>query len=112
MVVDGCDPHEGWYKVDVGYNQTSPALQSAALPITAKMQVLGVTETAPSQANPAALDRAMREFTGPLPLGSGLLDCTPNGKFVDRVQPGSCVRFVDLHQFVDGVDLPPVDLGS
>jgi hypothetical protein len=138
VIVDGCDPHEGWYKLDVGYNETSPGLQSGALPITVKMPAFGQTETAPVirgnreigallavirminqlggplQSNPAALDRAMREFTGPLPLGSGLVDCTPTGKVADRVQPGSCVRFVDVHQFVDGswVDLPPVDLGS
>ena len=138
VIVSSCERHEGWYKLDVGYNETSPGLQSGALPITVKMPALGAVESAPvargnreigallavirlinqlggpSQANPTALDRAMREFTGPLPLGSGLLDCTPTGKVADRVQPGSCVRFVDVHQFVGGswVDLPPVDLGA
>lgn len=68
----------------------------------------------PSQASPARLDQAMRDFTGPLPLGAGPLDCTPSGKVAESVRPGSCVRFVDLHQFVHDtwIDLAPIDLGS
>jgi hypothetical protein len=138
VIVDGCDGHEGWYKLDVGFNETSPDLQSGVLPITTRMPgvdtlkgppaVRGIREVGallavirlinqlggPAQATTAALDQAMREFTGPLPLGQGPLDCSPSGKVAQRVQPGSCVRFVDVHQFVHGAwtNLPPVDLGA
>ena len=138
VIVDGCDAHDGWYKVDMGYNETSPTLESGALPIATKMPGYGVVETAPAAhairevgallavirlinqvggptfATPAALDRAMRDFTGPLPLGAGRLDCSPTGKVAERVQPGSCVRFVDAHQFVHGawIDLAPIDLSA
>jgi len=68
----------------------------------------------PAQATPEALDDAMRNFTGPLPLGAGPLDCSPTGKLAQRVATGSCVRFIDVHQFVHEkwIDLPPIDLGS
>jgi hypothetical protein len=138
VIVDGCDAHDGWYKVDVGYNETSPTLESGALPIASKMPVLGKVETAPearatreigallavirvinqlggpAQATPAALDRALRDFTGPVPFGAGRLNCSPTGKVAERVPPGSCVQFVDVHQFVRGawVDLAPIDLGA
>jgi hypothetical protein len=138
VIVDGCDQHDGWYKLDVGFNETSPDLQSGALPITTKMPgldavkgppaVRGIREIGallavirlinqlggPAQATTAALDRAMREFTGPLPLGAGPLDCSPTGKVAQRIQPGSCVRFVDVHQFVHGawINLARVDLGT
>ncbi len=138
VIVDGCDPHEGWYQLDMGYNTTSPDLQSGALPITLKMPGLGYAEGSasergirevgaflavirmvnqlggPAQATPAALDQAMRDFTGPLPLGAGPLDCSPTGAVAERVQPGSCVRFVDVHQFVHDtwIDLAPIDLGA
>jgi hypothetical protein len=138
VIVDGCDAHDGWYKVDVGYNETSPTLESGALPIASKMSVLGKVETAPearatreigallavirvinqlggpAQATPAALDRALRDFTGPVPFGAGRLNCSPTGKVAERVQPGSCVQFVDVHQFVKGawIDLAPIDLGA
>ena len=138
VIVDTCDPHEGWYKLDAGFNETSPNLQSGALPITTKMPGVGLTTAGPAirdvreagallavirminqlggpaNASPAALDRAMREFTGPVPVGAGALDCSPTGKVAERVQPGSCVRFVDVHQFVSGVwiDQPPIDLGT
>lgn len=138
VIVDGCEAHEDWYKVDVGYNETSPTLESGALPIASKIRVLGKVETAPAaratreigallavirvinqlggpaQATPPALDRAMRAFIGPVPFGAGRLNCSPTGKVAERVQPGSCVRFVDVHQFVEGawVDLAPIDLGA
>ena len=138
VIVGGCDPHEGWYRVDMSYNETSPGLESGALPITVDMPGLGdakgtagprgIREVGaflavirvinqlggPQQVTPAALDRAMRDFTGPLPLGAGPLDCTPTDKVAERVQPGSCVRFVDLHQFVHDtwIDLAPIDLGT
>jgi hypothetical protein len=68
----------------------------------------------PAKATPESLDKAMREFTGPVPLGAGPLDCTPTGKVAERVQPGSCVRFVDVHQFVHDqwIDQAPIDLGA
>src|SRR4029078_7689667 len=68
----------------------------------------------PAQATPAALDRAMHEFTGPLPLGAGVLNCAATGKVAERVQPGSCARFVDVHQFVNDrwIDQPPIDLAE
>ena len=138
VITDSCEPHEGWYKLDTSFNETSPALQSGALSITAKMPGVGATEAGPAtrdvreagallavirvinqlggpdKASPAALDRALREFTGPVPVGAGPLDCTPTGKLAERVQPGSCVQFVDVYQFVDGswVDRPPIDLAS
>jgi hypothetical protein len=138
VIVDGCAPHEGWYRLDLGYNETSPDLQSGALPISTKMPGLGAAKgTAaargirevgaflavirvinqlggPAAAIPAALDQAMRDFAGPLPLGAGPLDCTPTGKVAERVQPGSCVRFVDVHQFVHDtwIDKAPIDLGT
>jgi hypothetical protein len=138
VIVDACNPHEGWYKLDESFNETSPSLESGALPITAKMHGLGdttagpatrdVRETGalltlirvinqlggPAKANPTALDRALREFTGPVPVGAGQLDCTPTGKVAQRVQPGSCVQFVDVHQFVHGrwIDQPPIDLST
>ena len=138
-VVGGdCEPAEGWYKFDVGFNETSPDLQSGALPMAVKTPVLGDTKATPgargarevgallavirvinqiggpSQATSAALEQAVREFTGPLPLGAGPLDCTPTGRNAERVQPGSCVRFVDVHQYLGGtwVDKPPIDLGG
>ena len=104
VIVDGCEPHEGWYELDTGLNPTSPDLQSGALPITVTMPGLGdakgtagprgIREVGallavirvinqlggPAQATPAALDQAMREFTGPVPLGAGPLDCSPSGK--------------------------------
>ena len=43
VIVAGCEPHEGWYKVDVGFNETSPSLQSGALSITSEMPGLGTT---------------------------------------------------------------------
>lgn len=138
VIVDRCDPHEGWYQVDVGYEETAADLQSGALPISVNMAGLGeakgvassrssrevggllaviriINEVGgPAAANPAALDQAMREFTGPLPLAAGPLDCTPTGKAAERVQPGSCVRYVDVHQFVHDtwVELEPIDLGG
>jgi hypothetical protein len=138
VIVVECSPHEGWYMLDVGFNQTSPSLQSGALPITAKMPGMGDTKNppgarsfrevgallavirlinqvgGPAEATPAALATAMRDFTGPLPLGAGLLDCSPTGRVAQRVQPGSCVRFVDVHQFVNDtwIDLEPIDLGA
>jgi branched-chain amino acid transport system substrate-binding protein len=138
VIVDTCDPHEGWYALDSSFNETSPDLQSGALPITTKMKGLGdstvghairdVRETGallavirvinqlggPTKANPAALDRALRQFTGPAPVGAGPLDCTPTGKLAQRVQPGSCVQFVDVHRFVNGrwIDQPPIDLST
>jgi hypothetical protein len=138
VIVDRCDPHEGWYQVDMGYDQTAPDLRSGALPISVNMAGLGAVKGVaasrssreiggllavirlinelggPVQATPAALDQAMREFTGPLPLGAGPLNCTPTGKVVERVQPGSCVRFVDVHQFVHDtwVELEPIDLSG
>jgi hypothetical protein len=136
VITDTCEPHEGWYKLDTSFNETSPDLQSGALPITTKMHGVGTTTAGPAtrdvreagallavirvinqlggpaKASPDALDRAMRGFTGPVPVGAGQLDCTPSGKVAERVQPGSCVQFVDVHQFVDGrwIDQPPVDL--
>jgi hypothetical protein len=67
-----------------------------------------------AQATPSALDQAMRDFTGPLPLGAGPIDCSPTGKLAERVAPGSCVRYVDVHQFVRNawVDLEPIDLSG
>jgi hypothetical protein len=138
VIVDRCDPHEGWYQVDMGYDQTAPELQSGALPIEVNMAGRGAVKgTAasrssleiggllavirvinqlggPAQANPAALDQAMRDFTGPLPLGAGPLDCTPTGRITERVQPGSCVRYVDVRQFVHDtwVELEPIDLSG
>ena len=138
VIVDGCDPHEGWLRLDIGYNETLPDLRSGALPIVVDMPLLGATKATsaargirevgamlavirlinqlggPSQATPAALDQAMRDFTGPVPLGAGPLDCSPTGPVADRVQPGSCVRFVDVHQFVHDawIDLAPIDLGT
>ena len=138
VIVDGCDQRNGWYKLDVGFNESSPDVPSGVLPITTKTPPLdGVKESpavrgvrevgallavirlinqlgGPAQAATAALDRAMREFTGPLPLGAGPLDCSPTGKVAQRVEPGSCVRFVDVHQFVHGtwINLSPVDLGA
>ena len=138
VITSECEPHEGWYKLDVGFNVTSPDLQSGALSITTKMPPLGggLSEPeerqyreigallavirlinqvgGPAQATPTVLDRAMRDFTGPLPLGAGPLDCSPTGRVAQHVLPGSCVRFVDVHRFVDGnwIDLPPIDLGS
>ena len=138
VIVDTCEPHDGWFKLDVGPNATSPDLQSGALPIATKTPTLGDTKGAPAasgpreigallavirvinqiggpaEATPAALDKAMREFTGPVPLGAGSLDCSPTGKVAERVQPGSCVRFVDVHQFVHDrwIDLAPIDLGT
>ncbi len=138
VIVDGCDADDGWYKVDMGCNETSPTLESGALPIATKMPGYGLVETAPAAhairevgallavirlinqvggptlATPAALDRAMRDFIGPLPLGAGQLDCSPTGKVAERVQPGSCVRFVDAHQVVHGawIDLAPIDLSA
>jgi hypothetical protein len=138
VVVAACDPREGWYKVDVGLNETAPTLESGALAIRTKVKTLGATGGAPptrdlreigallavirminelggpAKATPEALDQAMRNFTGPLPLGAGPLDCSPSGKVAERVSPGSCVRFVDVHQFVHEkwIDLPPIDLGS
>jgi hypothetical protein len=138
VVVAACEPHEGWYKLDTGFNETSPTLQSGALPIAAEIPTFGPTDAGPpsrdlreigallaivrminqlggpAQANPAALDQAMRAFTGPLPLGAGPLDCTPTGKLAERRQPGSCVRFVDVHQFVHDtwIDLAPIDLAA
>ncbi|MEY2523885.1 MAG: hypothetical protein QOJ66_2450 [Ilumatobacteraceae bacterium] len=138
VIVAACDPHEGWYKVDVGLNETSPTLESGALSIGTQIHTLGATDVGPptrdlreigallavirminelggpAKATPEALDQAMRNFTGPLPLGAGPLDCSPSGKVAERVAPGSCVRFVDVHQFVHEkwIDLPPIDLGS
>jgi len=139
VIVDGCVPHEGWYKLNVGFNETSPGPQSGASQIVTAMPHLGditlegpasqdVREAGallgvirminqlggPSKATPAALDQAMHAFTGPLPLAAGPLDCSSTGKLAERRRPGSCVRFVDVHQFVDGswVDRPPVDLAS
>ncbi|MGZ4765706.1 MAG: hypothetical protein ACXV6M_08600 [Ilumatobacteraceae bacterium] len=138
VIVVDCSPHEGWYVLDVGFNQTSPSLQSGALPITTKLPSMGDTKNTPgvrgfrevgallavirlinqvggpAQATPTALATAMRDFTGPLPLGAGLLDCSPTGRVAQRVQPGSCVRFVDVHQFVNDtwIDLEPIDLGA
>ncbi|MEP7046735.1 MAG: hypothetical protein ABI949_08655 [Ilumatobacteraceae bacterium] len=138
VISSGCEPHAGWYEVDAGYNLTSPALQSGAISITTETPGLGDVKGSPqirqvrevgallaviriinqlggpSQATPAALDRAMREFTGPLPVGAGPVDCAPTGKVADRVQPGSCVRFVDVHRFVGGkwIDVASIDLGA
>jgi hypothetical protein len=138
VVVAACDPHEGWYKVDVGLNETSPTLESGALAISTQIETLGETSVGPptrdlreigallavirminelggpAMATPEALDEAMRNFTEPVPLGAGPLDCSPTGKVAERVAPGSCVRFVDVHQFVHEkwIDLPPIDLGS
>jgi len=138
VIASGCEAHEGWYKVDVGLNETAPDLQSGALAITTAMPGLGNVKGSPqnrqnrevgallavirlvnqvggpAQATPAALDRAMHEFTGPLPLGAGVLNCAPTGKVAERVQPGSCVRFVDVHQFVNDrwIDQPPIDLAE
>ncbi|HEY5424038.1 MAG TPA: hypothetical protein VIK05_11230 [Ilumatobacteraceae bacterium] len=138
VIVDTCAPRDGWYKLDVGLNLTSPDLQSGALPIATDMPGLGdVPGTpairtprevgallavirvinqlgGPAKATPESLDKAMREFTGPVPLGAGPLDCTPTGKVAERVQPGSCVRFVDVHQFVHDqwIDQAPIDLGA
>ncbi len=136
MCSGACEAHEGWYKLDTSFNETSPALQSGALSIITKMHGVGDTTAGPAtrdvreqgallavvrvinqlggpdKASPAALDRAMREFTGPVPAGAGQLDCTPTGKLAERVQPGSCVQFVDVHQFLGGIwiDQPPIDL--
>jgi branched-chain amino acid transport system substrate-binding protein len=138
VVVDGCEPHDGWYQVDVGYNETSPDLLSGALPITVNIPGLGKTRDVaaarsirevgallaviriinqlggPAQATPAALDQAMREFSGPLPLGAGALDCSATAHLAERRQPGSCVRYVDVHQFVHDtwIDLEPIDLNA
>ncbi len=138
VVVDSCEPHEGWYRLDLGLDENAPSMDSGALPITTNIDELGAGDSAPvargireigallavirvinqiggpAQATPAALDQAMREFTGPVPLGAGSLDCSPTGKVAERVQPGSCVRFVDVHQFVHDrwIDLAPIDLGT
>jgi hypothetical protein len=124
--------------LDAGFNATSPSLQSGALPITTAMPgwsgvkgspasrsvrevgaLLAVIRLinhlgGPAAANPTALNQAMREFTGPLPVGAGPLNCSPTGRVAQRVQPGSCVRFVDVHQFVHDtwIDLAPIDLGA
>ena len=37
VIVDRCDPHEGWYQVDMGYNVTAPDVPSGALPIEVNM---------------------------------------------------------------------------
>ena len=138
VVVDACEPHDGWYKVDASFNETSPGPESGALQIITAMPHLGnslagpsnrdVREAGallavirminqlggPSAATPAALDQAMRDFTGPVPLGSGPLDCSSTGKLAERRRSGSCVRFVDVHQFVNNswVDQQPIDLAS
>ena len=54
VIVVDCSPHEGWHMLDVGLNQTSPSLQSGALPITARMPSLGDTKNTPG-------DRGFRE---------------------------------------------------
>jgi hypothetical protein len=138
VIVGACEPHDRWYRLDIGFNETTPDMKSGVLPIAANMPGLGgawavsaargIYEVGallavirvinqiggPAQATPAALDQALREFTGPLPLGAGPLDCSPTGKVAERVPPGSCVRFVDVHQFVHDrwIDLAPIDLGS
>ena len=138
VIVDRCDPHEGWYQVDMGYNVTAPDVPSGALPIEVNMAGHGyakgvASSTAgreiggllavirlinelggPAQANPAALRSGNARLHGPLPLAAGPLDCTPTGKVAERVQPGSCVRYVDVHQFVHDtwVELEPIDLGG
>jgi len=138
VVVETCEPHEGWYKLDTGFNETSPESQSGTSQIITAMPHLGDTVSGPatrdvreagallavvrminelggpSKATPAALDQAMHDFTGPLPLAAGPLDCSPTGQLAERRRPGSCVRFVDVHQFVNGswVDQPPIDLAS
>ena len=70
----------------------------------------------PAQADPAALDRAMRE------VHRSTATCSRSARLhADRgkvagngVSPGSCVRFVDVYQFVNGswIDQEPIDLGT
>ena len=48
VIVATCDPHEGWYKVDVGLNETTPTLESGALAIDAKIKTFGRDERRPA----------------------------------------------------------------
>lgn len=138
-----CDPHEGWYEVGIGFNRTTPSLQSGALPILQKAAKYGkargwkregtgdrqedttrdvgallaivriINELGgPDNATPSNLDRAMRQFAGPVPLGAGPLDCTAPSTGAARGQPGNCVRYLDVHRLVSGswTDETPVDL--
>ncbi len=78
VIVDGCDAHEDWYKVDVGYNQSSPTLESGALPIVTKVPGLGVMETADHRPTPRIpfeehrydLTRAGKRRTLPISYGT------------------------------------------
>ena len=68
----------------------------------------------PTRSTPEVLSAAMKAFAGPLPVAAGALDCG-SARPTTRVRtPGSCVAFVDVHQFVAGVwiDRPAIDLHS
>ena len=138
VIAEGCPPIEGWYQVGAGYNETAPTLQSGALPILERGAVYGgakgVTRQStvrdigallavirivnqvggPARSTPEVLSAAMRAFTGPLPVAAGGLDCTDARPPAHVRTPGSCVAFVDVHQFVNGVwiDRPVIDLHS
>ena len=136
VVTEGCPPIEGWYQVGAGYNETTPTLQSGALPILQRGAVFGgakgVTRQStvrdvgallavvrivnqvggPTRSTPDVPSAAMRAFTGPLPVAAGGLDCTNAHPTAHLRTPGSCVAFVDVHQFINGVwiDRSAIDL--
>ena len=115
-----CNPIDGWYQTDLGFDPTDPDLDSGALAMTTLLEDGGYTfsdqdamllgtrnaatiltlvqqinELGPS-VTPETLDAALRSRTKQVMFGFGELDCAPDAVPAGRRGEGSCVQFVDV----------------